>query len=646
MAKKRKTAPAASSEDNDALDDLAERHQELSVEIEARVQALDDVTAVDYLDGLVSRWKLNAPPATFAQTVALYFTNYNVDAETGLDAEDAGAYGIGRVQATAQEHEMEAIALYHRLRELGMLLQDEIHAKIRGVMESIYVSKKTVFLVLQGKMVETRVSTNQALELEENLDTCLGSWSLRFRWLDDQDLTDVQKLLLHLLDAAMELKYKKQDDSCFEPVVYNGFKTHAYRNVCSIEEFVYSQCKKELQLDQWLNLTASGNNAKNAIEHLTKNDDYQFRKLVKDRHVFSFRNGVYFAKEDRFHPYENGPLDDKIVAAKFFDLEFSPHEDCPDWFDIPTPHFQKVLDHQQYSPDVARWMFRVIGRLLYDVGEMDGWQVIPFLKGMGGSGKSLCTNVCKDFYDKVDVGVLSNNIEKKFGIGAFSDAFLFVAPEIKQDFAIEQAEMQSMVTGESMSIAVKYKKAVSTTWRPPGFLAGNEVPSWVDNSGSIQRRIVLFAFEHVVKDGDMKLADKIRDEMASLLVKVNRAYLDAAQKWGDKNIWTVLPAYFKHTRDEIAQSVNSVEAFLSSEEVVLGSDKYCPFEDFKNGLKAYELANGFRGAKYVADLFRGPFSKFDIVRARDTMEYRGRRLHREYLRGVDLADRASFNELG
>lgn len=64
---------------------------------------------------------------------------------------------------------------------------------------------------------------------------------------------------------------------------------------------------------------------------------------------------------------------------------------------------------------------------------------------------------------------------KKFGLSAFSDKYLFVAPEIKSDLQVEQAEFQSMVSGEDIQVNTKYAKARSCVWTVPGVLAGNEV---------------------------------------------------------------------------------------------------------------------------------------------------------------------------
>ena len=40
---------------------------------------------------------------------------------------------------------------------------------------------------------------------------------------------------------------------------------------------------------------------------------------------------------------------------------------------------------------------------------------------------------------------------------------------------MEQAEFQSMVSGEDIQVNTKYAKARSEVWKVPGVLAGNEV---------------------------------------------------------------------------------------------------------------------------------------------------------------------------
>ena len=65
------------------------------------------------------------------------------------------------------------------------------------------------------------------------------------------------------------------------------------------------------------------------------------------------------------------------------------------------------------------------------------------------AGKStIVLKVAKQFYEDIDCGTLSNNIESKFGLSQFHDKLLFVAPEIKSDLKIEQARVRKGRAGK------------------------------------------------------------------------------------------------------------------------------------------------------------------------------------------------------
>ena len=308
--------------------------------------------------------------------------------------------------------------------------------------------------------------------------------------------------------------------------------------------------------------------------------------------------------------------------------------------DIPLRCARKRFAAGELKPrkDALKWGFDVVsaGMGPYYGFQTDGNERFVLGDFSVTHNSTIILKVCKMFYDPQDVGVLSNNIERKFGLSAFYDKYLFLAPEIKNDLGIEQAEFQSVVSGEDLQVNMKHKKAFATTWSVPGALAGNEVPMWVDNSGSVQRRVILWEFAKQVTNGDMKLGEKLAKELPAILVKCNRAYLEMVAEHSHVNVWTVLPRYFIGTRDALAQSVNSVEAFLASPEVVLSPELYCPMDDFRAALKAFEMRNNFKSKKYDADFFNGPFGKHGLVIRRDKKLYQGANRTRDYVFGADL----------
>jgi len=332
----------------------------------------------------------------------------------------------------------------------------------------------------------------------------------------------------------------------------------------------------------------------------------------------------------KFFPYESHEfqtLDATVVAAKFFDKEFRDHTDVKDWYEIPTPHMQSILEYQSFDEDVCRWTYAMIGRLAYEIGEVgENWQIIPFFKGVARSGKStLVTRVCKAIFEPDDVRTLSNNIETKFGLSSIYDGFMFLAPEIKGNIQLEQAEFQSIVSGEDVSLAVKHEKAKSIVWKVPGVLAGNQIPDWRDNAGSILRRILPWNFGRQVKDADPHLDAKLDEEYDRILQKCILAYLDYVDKYSAKDIWNCVPSYFKTIQDELAKNVSTLLHFMASADVTYGENLCIPVSEFIALFGQHCSFHNLPKSKFNKDFYAGPFSQRDVeVREAYTGSWRGK----------------------
>lgn len=417
---------------------------------------------------------------------------------------------------------------------------------------------------------------------------------------DDIKFNDYQELLLHSLNTASEKGYRKKGEHVHKRVVIpdeeGDIRTHAWQEVCSMEDFVRMSCDKELNLKMWRCMTSNQSVIAGATKYLVACKDSELPTLVSDRHVFAFSNGTYVTWVDKdantvgdmFVPYKAPPNGKKLpsstVAANYFTQPLDYMGD-KHWSEMDTPNMDKILDTQSFTPDVKRWVYVFIGRMLYDLNEHDDWQVIPFLKGVGGTGKSTLINeVCGQFYPKHDIGILSNNIERKFGLSALVGKLMFLAPEVKEDLQLEQAEFQSIVVGEDVQIATKHETGRSIGWTIPGMLAGNEMPGWVDNSGSIARRVVIFFFGNAVPatQGDTELKRKLKAELPMSLQKCNRAYIEAVSEVGSNNIWLHLPKYFKQQQDNLRAETNSLEHFMVNGVCTYGEDEYIPREEFQH----------------------------------------------------------------
>jgi hypothetical protein len=268
------------------------------------------------------------------------------------------------------------------------------------------------------------------------------------------------------------------------------------------------------------------------------------------------------------------------------------------------------------------------------------------LEGVAGSGKSTITKIVKKFYETCDVGVLSNNIEKTFGLSSLKDKLLFLAPEIKGDLRLEQSEFQLLIEGGDMQLPVKYKESHYIEWKIPGLFAGNEPPNYTDNSGSISRRLVVAKFHKKVCNKDPDLDYKLNKELPAIMKKAASAYLGAANTYRGQDFWTSLPEYFRDTQRDMAQNTHALEHFLSSGKLVIGDEHYCREKNFVQAFNEHCKECHLERHKFTTDYYLGVFGNYNInVKKNMKMRYpntpNSPTYQGAFIFGVDL-----INEMG
>lgn len=451
---------------------------------------------------------------------------------------------------------------------------------------------------------------------------------------DDFD-TDFQFLCVMLTREAQKMGIGRRNGLVYARHRHpeTNHLTYSWESRGTVKEWIYEICSSEQERPEiWKAFTG----CKPCIpepsltKYLVNGRIPEFPVVVPDRHVFAFRNGIYFARTDRFHKYSAGPCGfPPPVAAKYID------QDVPDeWFgadglgssapigtlDIPTPCLDKILTHQNYTKEDGGGenltaVNGLLGRTIYNVGEMDNWQIVPFFIGIAGAGKSEILLAFRNFYATEDIGTLSNNIEGIFGAAYLNDKFVVYATEVKRDFRLDQALFQSMISGEGCSMPCKgTDPIVVDRWTAPLVLAGNEIMRMSDNSGSIARRIaaIYFNVPVPVEDRDDSIAKKIGGELAAMLIKSNRCYHQMIREYAGRTFWDACPEMFKENRKRIEATLNPLNAFLQSTDIVLGPEKEIEETAFKNQLRDWCRQNGHVLPQWSQDLYRGPFGQNSI----------------------------------
>lgn len=563
---------------------------------------------MEQLDTFERAWGVSPEnPFTFPRVNDIYFlSSQNVGFHSTMCAE--------AIQTKFAEYIQQIVDVYNQLQKDGhMTLDDEtceslqMKARINRVMEIVYYARN---IATAFKRVTEAADLSK--DYRDNTDVSL----FRFRAIDTSDNTPYQNLLLYVLNYMYDNGYKRYNSDVYQPILTDdGHNTHAWKNVGTISDIVYGCAQKEVNFDQFLNFTHRSDSSRAVTEYLTNCKDSQFDGIQKDRHVFSFQNGIYDALTNTFTPYGQH-INSSVISSKFFNIPFDTAQ-AKKYEEISTPLFDSILSYQDIPDDVKYWVYVFMGRLLYEVNENDGWQVIFFFQGQAGTGKSTIANVCKAFYSDEDVGILSNNIQRKFGLADIVDKKMFIAPEIKRDFCLEQAEFQSMVSGDTMSVAEKFKKSKFITWNIPGVLAGNETPDFIDNYGSIQRRIVSIRFTKKVMNGDMMLGKKLNEELGRILHKCNMAYIDAYTKYAKDDIWKHIPSYFVDNRNAMAAATNPLIHFLSSGKLVFDPESVIPEKEFTQQFNQHCVENNYAKPRFNPDFYTGPFTQFGITRKKN-----------------------------
>lgn len=323
---------------------------------------------------------------------------------------------------------------------------------------------------------------------------------------------------------------------------------------------------------------------------------------------------------------------------------------------------------------VKDWAYVFVGRLLHPVGLFDSWQVMPMFVGRAGTGKSLILTLIGKFFQDCDVSTIANNVQQGFGLETVYDKMLWMIKEVKHDLNLDQAQLQSMITGEEMSIQRKGLPAEQIVWSAPGVMAGNELANWQDNAGSMSRRLVLFYFMKKVHNSNPKLAEELMDSLPELIHKCNSAYAEACARFGHCDIWsknpelveafrddpslekqyrgsrTILPSYFHANKSNFKQQTHLMENLLANRDEVLVPGKETgrgmPFEldiegkpSFKTHANAYFKKQDAKFQWTKSDRYLSVFEDWNLevrqLTAKDVQQKRNSYAGHDYATGTN-----------
>jgi hypothetical protein len=414
----------------------------------------------------------------------------------------------------------------------------------------------------------------------------------------NDDMKSHQWLIRYYLEECGRRRYRRFGTGLFLPKYTDGGEfTRTYVYEMEVAQFVFQAVYPYAPHERlFMALTERPGTVGQCVKYLEGCYDDNLPTLTKDRTKFSYLNGLYDARTNVFYPYGVEPVGwaRGVVCAKYFDMDFE-YELYElklrggNPLAIPTPNVDKMLIAQDFPPEVCFWMFAVIGRLIFPVGDIDGWEISAFFKGVAGTGKSTMLRLAAKFYHDSDVGNLMSGGRKDFGIQHLLDKNFFICLDVDRGMHLDMTTWNQMVSGENVTVDRKGISAVDLLWKAGNAMAGNTYPPWQDQSGNLGRRMLNFIYTHVVKDVDPQLFKKCYLEMGAFMKKCVTCYHMAVERHGKRGIWDhgVLPQYFHDTRRQMQAENDPLQAFMISEFCMAGDDAHVLFNTFRDAFSKF-----------------------------------------------------------
>lgn len=453
-----------------------------------------------------------------------------------------------------------------------------------------------------------------------------------FRQVALDKLKPSQQLLHFYYHKASSHRYRRQNGAIYKPrYTEDGTFTESYEYEMEISDFVYSSLMPVSLHEYWFNaLTSSGNVARECIETLTKVKCEWLPDLDPNPHIFGFQNGLFKTDDNKFYyfqPPEGKWGVDQIVgkktACKFHDMVYDEMGMAAEmskpgatFVHILMPNTYKILLSQQFEKMEVVWILGLLGRLLHPLNVKDNWGCMPFFLGLAGTGKSSLLRLLACLFDKNDVGYFANVGQKKFFFDGYCDKRVFLALDIDNHFSMDQTTFQSVAVGEEVAVIRKYKVPRTVKWDIPGAFAGNKLPAWKDNSGSLFRRLIVLEFQYTVRRCDPNLFKKCMAERDRFLTVINSAYFYLCALYSDKAIAEVLPQKFLDSGKKALLQLDPLTAFMEEYCEVEDDEKKTfvqPLSEFRKAYLLYTRRNQIRDHPFTYNTYSGVFAKRQIV---------------------------------
>lgn len=258
---------------------------------------------------------------------------------------------------------------------------------------------------------------------------------------------------------------------------------------------------------------------------------------------------------------------DQDLPGSMQDDMFVPCTETPVWDEMVGFQLDVRLPTGEVDIEQRRFLEACLGRLNFEVGELDNWQVAPHMIGDRNTGKSTILKIVSRMYPGDLTSSINGTFEPKFGYAALTACKCIVSPDTPENLQdyISAQSFQSMISGDKMSIAVKFGTAHCIDWKVPTIWASNSPPGFNDKHCAIERRVFYFLCSRLVQSRDTTLFQKIlENELATIFVRCVAEYFALLERVQHHDIWEHVPAILQKNANALSAFTNPLESFLQN----------------------------------------------------------------------------------
>lgn len=232
-----------------------------------------------------------------------------------------------------------------------------------------------------------------------------------------------------------------------------------------------------------------------------------------------------------------------------------------------------ILHHM--DKDCYFFLRILLGRMFFQIGQLDNWQVAPFIIGNSNTGKSTLFKLIAACFGDNNIATMGKD-DKKFVLGSILAKDICLLSDVKDiKSMIDEDTIQNMISGDNLAMRQMHTSSENVKWVQPLAANSNFFPDFKDPAGALKRRFVIFDFKNPVKEISSTLTKDLCAERPSIIKRCVGDYLSYVQIMGtDANFNGKLPDSLLELKEILKDECDPLSKFLNLPKTKVGEFYY------------------------------------------------------------------------